>query len=100
MFSLFVGIATGFTLLLNGQKVRLGLVRAVLTGSEMAKEAGKETRRLTTRMMEDIEDAVAEVKAEKAQAGSDQQSVADLVGQLRELRSEIAALEPKVNTVQ
>jgi hypothetical protein len=100
MFSFIVGLATGVTVLLNGQKVRLGIVRAVLTGSEMAKEAGKGTQRLAGRMVEDFQDAVAEVKAEKSQAGSEQQSLSDLVGQLREFRAEVAAMEPKTGSIQ
>jgi hypothetical protein len=100
MFSFLVGLATGCTILLNGQKVRLGIVRAVLTGGEMAKEAGKGTRRLTARMVEDFQDAVAEVKAEKTQAVADQQSLPELVAQLRQFRQEIAAMESKVGRVQ
>jgi ubiquinone biosynthesis protein UbiJ len=100
MFSFLVGLASGVTVLLNGQKVRLGLVRAVLTGGEMAKEAGKGTQRLTARIVEDFQDAVAEVKAEKSQAGSEQQSLTEIAAQLREFRAEVAAMESKTGRVQ
>ena len=100
MFSFLVGLASGVTVLLNGQKVRLGLVRAVLTGSVMAKEAGKRTQRLTARIVEDFQDAVAEVKAEKSQAGSEQQSLTEIAAQLREFRAEVAAMESKMGPVQ
>jgi ubiquinone biosynthesis protein UbiJ len=100
MFSFFVGLATGFTILMNGQKVRLGLVRTVLAGAEVAKEAGQGARRLTARVVEDFEDAVAEVKAEQTQAGTNKQNLTDLAAQLKQFREEIGAMEAKKDTIQ
>jgi ubiquinone biosynthesis protein UbiJ len=100
MFSFVVGLATGLTILLNGQKVRLGLVRTVLAGAEAAKGAGQGARRFTARVVEDFEDAVAEVKAEKTQTDTNKQNLADLAAQLKQFREEIGAMEAKTGTIQ
>jgi hypothetical protein len=90
---------------LNGPKVRRGIARAVLTGSDLAAETGKEARRVTAQMVEDFEDALAEVKAEKAQAQAEAQSIHELAAQVRQIRADVSSIasrsfESKTGPVQ
>jgi hypothetical protein len=93
MFSFFLGLATGVVVLLNGPSVRRGIARAALTGGDAAATAGREARKLSAKLIEDFQDAFAEVKQERAVAEAQQQGAAQLLAELRELRAAIASIE-------
>lgn len=95
MFSFLIGLATGSALVLNGPKVRRSLAKAVLTGGNAAVTAGKHVQRVSTRVVEDFQDAFAEAHADAAQKELERQSVAGLQDELRNLRADISSLRPK-----
>ena len=100
MFSFLVGLATGSALLLNGPKVRRSLAKAVLTGGNAAATAGKHMQRVSTRVLEDFQDAFAEAQADAAQKEMERQGVAGLHDELRNLRDDISSLRPRSGPVQ
>lgn len=93
MFSFLLGLATGVTVLLNGPSVRRGIARAALTGGDAVATAGREARKLSARLIEDFEDAFAEVKQERAVADAQQQSLIELVAELHQLRAALQSMQ-------
>ena len=100
MFSFLIGLATGSALVLNGPKVRRSIAKAVLTGGSAAATAGKHVQRVSTRVLEDFQDAFAEAHSDAAQKEMERQSVAGLRDELRNLRDDISSLRPQSGRVQ
>jgi hypothetical protein len=95
MFSFLIGLATGSALVLNGPKVRRSLAKAVLKGGNAAAAAGKQVQRVSTRVLEDFQDAFAEAQAEAAEKEMERQSIAGLKDELRNLRADVSSLWPQ-----
>lgn len=101
MFSLVLGLATGIAFLLNGSSVRRGIAKLALTGGDAAAAAARGARRVSARVIEDFEDAFAEVKHERALGEAQQQSASELLAEVQQLRADLHSLEPKTGrTVQ
>lgn len=94
MFSFLFGLAAGASLLLNGPRARRGVAKAVLKGGDVAVALGREARRVSAGVVADFEDAFAEAKAERNGAGAEQETWTALHAQIRQLRAEIASLNP------
>jgi ubiquinone biosynthesis protein UbiJ len=98
MFSFLVGLATGSALVLNGPKVRRSLAKAVLTGGNAAAAASKHVQRISTRVLEDFQDAFAEAHADAAQKSMERQAAAGLHDEIRKMRADLSSLRPQSGT--
>ena len=92
MFSFLVGLATGLTVLLNGPSVRRGVARAALTGGDAAATLAREAIKLSSRTREDFEDAFAEARQHRAEMKAQQDSVSNMISELRRLRQELGTV--------
>jgi hypothetical protein len=98
MFSFFLGLAAGVTVLLNGPEIRRGIAKATLAGGDAALALGQQARRISARTLEDFEDAFAEAKAERSQSTAAMQGMAELRSELKSLRDEIQSLGTKAHS--
>jgi len=100
VLSLFAGVAAGLFVVLNGTSVRKGLIRAALAGGDLAVDAGKRARRAGAQMIEDFQDELAEVKAERDSQRVQKESLTEIAEELHQLRTELASLRSSKQRVQ
>ena len=94
-FSFLLGVGTGFVVLSNGPKVRRTIARAAVLGADAAMAAGKEAQRISARMAEDFQDALAEVRAEEAQKKAEAEALEELREQVRQMKAESEAFRAR-----
>jgi hypothetical protein len=92
VLSLFAGVAAGLFVALNGAFVRKKVIRAALAGGDFAVDAGKRVRKAGAQLVEDFQDELAEVKAEREGQRVQQESLGMIAEELQQLRADIASL--------
>ena len=91
------GAGFGAALVLNSRGVRRGLAKAVVKGGKAATTASRHVMRVSTEMMEDFQDALAEARLEE----ETRQSIdpADILVSLRNFRQEFESVQSTSNPI-
>jgi hypothetical protein len=93
------GAGFGAALIFNSRGVRRGLAKAVVKGGKAATTASRHVMRVSSEMVEDFQDALAEARLEE----ETRQSIdpAEILASLRNLRQEFESVQsPSNSTVQ
>ena len=98
MFSFLLGFGAAFYCAANGPAVRRTFARAVLTGYDLAVSLGRSAHRGSLELKEDMEDAFAEVRAERAAQTSSAFITpdAETLQRIQSVRCEIASLRSEI----
>ena len=94
MWGFLLGFGATAAALANAPEVRRAIALAILTGSDLATDVGIKAYRASREIVEDFEDAFAEVRAQRAQSNGSDDSV---TASLQELRREIEELRAEIS---
>jgi hypothetical protein len=97
LISFVVGAGFGATLVFNGRGVRRGLAKAVVKGGKAATNASHHIMRVSSEMVEDFQDALAEARFEE----ENRQPIdpAEILASLRDLRQEFESVQSPSNPI-
>jgi hypothetical protein len=96
LISFVVGAGFGTALVFNSRGVRRGLAKAVVKGGKAATTASHHLMRVSSEMVEDFQDALAEARLEETRQSIDP---AEILTSLRDLRQQFESGQSTSNPI-